>query len=77
MAPGARSKFGAPIFVTEVFRKQMYKKILVTIVRTFRRPRSDSTPREFLPLVPLTPLHPDCGGKFTVASSIAVAEPTC
>jgi len=24
MAPGARSKFGAPVFETEVFRKQMY-----------------------------------------------------
>jgi len=24
MAPGARSKFGAPIFEPEVFRKQMY-----------------------------------------------------
>jgi len=24
MTPGARRKFGAPIFATEVFRKQMY-----------------------------------------------------
>jgi len=24
MAPGARSKFGAPMFEPEVFRKQMY-----------------------------------------------------
>ena len=53
MAPGARSKFGAPIFETEVFRKQMYciEESTGDIVRTFRRPphqfgaaRSDLAP---------------------------------
>ena len=43
MAPGARSKFGAPMFEPEVFRKQMYctEESTCDIVETFRRPRSD------------------------------------
>jgi len=46
MAPGARSKFGAPMFEPEVFRKQMYciEKSTCDIVRTFRLPRSDLAP---------------------------------
>jgi len=36
MAPGARSKFGAPVFESEVFRKQMYCiKVLVTLLGFF------------------------------------------
>jgi len=36
MAPGARSKFGAPIFEPEVFRKQMYcTEVRVTLLGFF------------------------------------------
>jgi len=36
MAPGARSKFGAPIFEPEVFRKQIYcTEVLVTLLGLF------------------------------------------
>jgi len=40
MAPGARSKFGAPIFEPEIFRKQMYciEGSTCDIIETFRRP---------------------------------------
>jgi len=54
MAPGARSKFGAPIFEPEVFRKQMYcteQSILMTLL-AFRCPRSHSAPMELFPLCP-------------------------
>jgi len=46
MAPGARRKFGAPMFETEVFQKQMYciEGSTCDIVGTFRRPRSHSAP---------------------------------
>jgi len=45
MAPGARSKFGAPKLEPDVFRKQMYctEECVFDIVGTFRRPRSHST----------------------------------
>jgi len=72
MAPGARSKFGAPMFETEVFRKQMYciEECTCDIVGTFWlprshsappavtwRPHSDSAPGNCVPLTPLvTPL---------------------
>ena len=44
MARGTRSKFGAPIFEPEVFRKQMYwiEESTYDIVGTFRRPHSHS-----------------------------------
>jgi len=36
MAPGARSKFGAPVFEPEDFRKQMYcTEVLVTLLGLF------------------------------------------
>ena len=40
MAPGERSKFGAPVFELEVFRKQMYwiEESTCDIVETFRAP---------------------------------------
>jgi len=40
MASGARSKFGAPMFETEVFRKQMYciEESTYDNVGTFWRP---------------------------------------
>ena len=40
MAPGTRSKFGAPMFEPEVFRKQIYciEESSCDIVGTFRRP---------------------------------------
>ena len=41
MAPGARSKFGAPIFEPEVFRKQMCcSEVLVTLLGLFGAPQS-------------------------------------
>jgi len=53
MAPGARIKFGAPIFEPEVFRKLMYfiEESTCDIVVTFRRPGNRAS---FAPLV--TPL---------------------
>jgi len=44
MTPGARSKFGAPIFDPEVFQKQMYfiEESTCDIVGTFRLPRIHS-----------------------------------
>jgi len=65
MAPGGRSKFGAPMLEPEVFRKQIHlKKILVTSLGLFgvpamvRRPHSDSAPGELFPPCPLaTPLY--------------------
>jgi len=46
MAPGARSKFGVPVFDREVFRKQMVciEESISNIVGTFRRPHSHSAP---------------------------------
>ena len=40
MAPGTRSKFGAPMFEPELFRKQMYcfEESTCDFVGTFRRP---------------------------------------
>jgi len=48
MAPGARSKFGDPIFEPEVFRKQMYciAEDTCDIVGIFWRPHSISVPPE-------------------------------
>jgi len=41
MASGARSKFGAPMFETELFRKQMYCiAVLVTLLGLFGAPLS-------------------------------------
>jgi len=42
MASGARSKFGAPMFEPEVFRKQIYccTKVLVTLFGLFGDPQS-------------------------------------
>ena len=46
MAPGTRSKFGAPMFGLEFFWKQIYciEESTCDIVGTFRRPRSHSAP---------------------------------
>jgi len=54
MAPGTRSKFGAPMFEPEFFRKQMccIEESTCDIVRTFWRPRSDSAPGELCPPCP-------------------------
>jgi len=66
MAPGARSKFGAPMFEPEVFRKQMYciEECVCDIVGSlWRHPQRIGAPIEIrrpgncVPLVPLvTPL---------------------
>jgi len=46
MAPGARSKFAAPMFANEFFRKQMYciEDSTCDVVGTFGAFRSDSAP---------------------------------
>jgi len=57
MAPRARSRFGAPMFETEFFRKQMYvlKKVRVTLLglfgppQWFGAPKIYSTPEELHP----------------------------
>jgi len=57
MAPGAKSKFGAPMIEPEVFQKQMYctEKCICDFVGTFRRPtQSFSAPILIRPLAPLT-----------------------
>jgi len=48
MAPGGRSKFGAPLFDRELFRKQIYciKESACDIVGTFQRRHSDLVPGE-------------------------------
>jgi len=59
MALGARTKFGAPMFEHELFRKQMYctEESTCDIFWDFSASRSDSTPGELCPLAPLvTPL---------------------
>ena len=61
MAPGAKSKFGAPMFDLELFWKQMYciEKVLQTLLKVFGAPRSDSAPGELCPPVPprYAPVH--------------------
>jgi len=59
MASWVGSKFGAPMFEHEVFRKQMYcTEVLVTLLGLFGTPRSHSAPslwfsaRGVVPLVP-------------------------
>jgi len=46
MAPGARIKFGAPMFEPEVFRKQMccIEESTCDTVGIFGAPRSDAVP---------------------------------
>jgi len=53
MAPGARNKFGAPMFEPEVFRKQMYcyEKSAYDIVVTFWSPAVIRRPGNCAPLV--------------------------
>jgi len=48
MAPGARSKFGAPMVELDLFRKQIYcfEGSTCDIVGTFQLPHSDSAPGE-------------------------------
>jgi len=62
MAPGARSKFGAPIFEPEVFWKQMYciKESTCNIVGTFRRPLSLSAPSQSCGAPALIRLQGNC-----------------
>jgi len=56
MAPGARSKLGAPMLEPELFRKQI-EESTCDICGTFRRPCSDSAPGELCLLAALvTPL---------------------
>ena len=56
--PGARSKFGAPMFEPEVFRKQMYcTEVRVTLLGLFGVPQSFGA-RGIVPLA--TPLITAC-----------------
>jgi len=50
MAPGARNKFGTPMFEPEIFRKQMHciEETTCDIVGTFWCPHSDSAPDNYL-----------------------------
>ena len=52
MAPRARSKFGAPMFEADVFRKQMYcieeSRLLVTLLGLFGAPCNHSTSPAFI-----------------------------
>jgi len=62
MAHGTRSKFGAPVFEPEVFRKQMYciEESIHDIVGTFRRPPQWFGARRIAPLLsPLVKLLDD------------------
>jgi len=59
MVPGAKNKFGAPMFAPKVFRKQMYsiEESTCDIVGTFLRPAVIRCPGNCAALVPLvTPL---------------------
>ena len=60
MAPGARSKFGVPMFEPEVFRKQMYciEERTCDTVGTFWRPSQSFGARGIVPRCPplVTPL---------------------
>jgi len=61
MAPGTRSKFGAPIFEPEVFRKKIccIEENTCDIVGTFRRPpQSFGTPIVIRRPVNYSPLPP-------------------
>jgi len=54
MAPGARSKFGVPMFEPEVFRKQMYciEESTCDTVGTFWRPSQSFGARGIVPRCP-------------------------
>ena len=52
MAPGARSKFGAPIFETDVFHKQLFSVEESTFGAPRSRPYSDSVPGKLFFLTP-------------------------
>jgi len=60
MAPGARSKFGAPMFELEAFRKQMYcnEEILVTLLGLLT-PSQWFCARGIVPPFPPHPYAPD------------------
>jgi len=66
MAPGARNKFGTPMFEPKVFRKQMYciEESTCDIVGSFRCPRIESAPRALCSPFP-TSLRPWCSAKKT------------
>ena len=55
MAPGAKSKFGVPVFEPEVFRKQMYwiAESTCDIVGTLGASRSNSTPPQWFDAPPV------------------------
>ena len=54
--PGARSKFGAPLFEPDVFRKQIYWSDFVSLLGLICGSRFDSAPGFCAHLSPLLPL---------------------
>jgi len=64
--PGARNRFGAPMFEPEIFRKQMYciEESLCDIVETLWLHHSDSAPGELCP--PSPSLRPCVAGGIFV-----------
>jgi len=76
MVPGERSKFDAPMFEAEIFRKKMYcnEKVLVTLLRLLAphaviwRPHSDSAPGELHPVAP--PVDTPLATKNSVAGQM-------
>jgi len=75
MAPGARSKFGAPMFEPEVFRKQMYCTEVVTLLWLFGAPQSFSAliviwrPDNCAPCPPLITARSDAPQQIMVHTS--------
>jgi len=69
MAPGARSKFGVPMFKLELFQEQIYciKKSTCDIVEIFQR--SHSAPGEWCPSFQSVVLY--CG-KISRGESVAM-----
>jgi len=62
MAPGAKKKFGSPMFELRSFGSKctVLKKVLATLLGLFGAP-SDSALGAFTPLAPLVvPLNADC-----------------
>ena len=83
MAPGARNKFGAPVFESKVFRKQLYciEESICGIPRSFRRPHSDSLPGELCS--PCLPRYASAstslarGGPRSFTSTISIIMTWC
>jgi len=71
MAPGARSKFGAPMFEPEVFGSKctVLRKVLVTLLGLFGAPHSDSAPGELC-----SPYLPRYAPVYNILSCLEVVQ---